>query len=158
MPDDATMLQIQIAGRTLAPALVKSLSLLKTMLKNGRILEGFKALASILLLALYLASGTGYELFHEHQSFLSHSAEEENDPCHRAIYHVEKDNACKHEWHLSKNEKCGDCYLLFHADQIIVRSSIAQSVNIAFNIKVVLALPNLQEIFLYHPSRAPPLT
>ena len=131
---------------------------LKIIVENCRIWEGFKAVTLILPLALYVASGTGNGLFHGHQSFVSHSAEEENDPCHRAIYHVEKDSACKHESHFSKNEKCCDLHLLSrHADQIVVRSSLTQFVDSNSVIKTVLTFPHMEEVFLHHPSRAPPL-
>ena len=127
-------------------------------MEKCRIWEGLKPFAVILLLVVYIAGNTGYGLFHEHERFLAHSTEEENDPCHRSIYHFEKNNACKHQSHFSKNEKCGQCHLLCHTDQIIVRSAYTLFVKAVFTIKVVLVFPHLEEIFLYHPSRAPPLT
>ena len=125
-------------------------------MENGRIWEGFKPITLVLFFALYIASGTGYGLFHQHQSFVSHSTEEENDACHRAIYHIEKENACKHESHISKNERCSDCHLICYPDQIIVRSLFVQSVKADSVIEVVSIFPHFEDIFLYHPSRGPP--
>lgn len=134
------------------------MSFLKTIVDRGRIGDGLKTLSVILLLALYIGGNTSYGLFHGHDSFQSHSVEKENDPCHRAIYHFEKENGCKHQSHFSKNEKCCECHLLCHSDQLIIRTSSTPFLNTDSIIRVVLTFSHLEGIFLYHPSRAPPLS
>jgi hypothetical protein len=135
---------------------VQGMSLFNVIVKNARIWEGLKSLSLILLLALYTASGTGYGLLHEHQSFVSHSIEEENDPCHKAIYHIDADNACSHESHVSKHEKCCACHLLCHPDQIIARSSFTESVYLGAGIKCIFLESPIDDISHSHPSRGPP--
>ena len=128
----------------------------KAIVEDSRIWEGFKSITLSLFLALYIAGSTGYGLLHQHQSLVSHSAEEENDPCHKAIYHVEEEQACKHESHVSKKESCCDCHLLFHSDQIIFRNSFTQSVIREVFVRDIQLLSHSDEISVHHPSRGPP--
>ena len=133
------------------------MALFKAIIGSSRIWEGCKSFILTLALALYIAGSTGYGLLHQHPSQVSHSIEAENDPCHKAIYHVEEEKACKHESHISKKESCCDCHLLFHSDQIIFRNSLAQSRNHQVFDGSILILSHPEEITLYHPSRGPPL-
>jgi len=121
---------------------------------------GLKMNCGILLLAGYLAGNAVYgfiHLLHGHQTLISHSADQEKDPCHRAIYHFEKENICKHNSHVATKEKCDQCYIFFHSDQMFVRNPAIPSDDFEFVISGVLTPTLLSDVSLHHPSRAPPL-
>jgi hypothetical protein len=132
------------------------MSVFKAIVVSSRIWKGFRAVALSFALALYIAGSTGYGLLHQHSSQVSHSIEEENDPCHKAIYHVEQENACEHGSHISKKESCCDCHLLFHSDQIIFRNSLTHADDLQVFDQGILIVAHPEEIALYHPSRGPP--
>jgi hypothetical protein len=138
------------------------MSILKTITRNKRIRKGLKAATVILLLAIYIAGGTScgafHRLLHQDKSVISHSSEEEKDPCHRVIYHFEKDNVCKHDSHFSVKEKCGQCHILCKSDQITVWISSNESVAPHTLTSASLTFACLAQISFDHPSRAPPLT
>jgi hypothetical protein len=82
-----------------------------------------KAALYILLLAFYVA-GTSqvevlHELIHSHNNLISHSQQEEKDPCHRAVYHHETEKGCGHS-HIVVTDKCELCDLISHTDQVLL--------------------------------------
>lgn len=88
----------------------------------------FQSWMSVCLLFLYITGTIGtdfvHEIVHSHVNVELHSALNEKDPCHKAIYHHEKDNGCNHTTHLIKVEKCMHCHILFHAtDQVTLSAS-----------------------------------
>lgn len=128
--------------------------------KSG-IRHGLKAATVILLLAVYIAGNASYGLFHQlfhgHESFISHSPDLEKDPCHRVIHHFEKDNVCKHDSHFAVNETYCQCDILCNPDQMTVLDPSRESVQPDTIIAVIITFAHVGEISLYHPSRAPPL-
>jgi hypothetical protein len=63
-----------------------------------------------LLLLTYLASSVKidsyHSLVHDASVIVQHQVENENDPCHRSIYHHDSYKGCRHEAHFSKYDKC----------------------------------------------------
>jgi hypothetical protein len=94
--------------------------------------QPLKTLARLLgasaLLFLYAigSTQTGYlhQLFHPEEISATHSVAQEQDPCHRSLYHG-VDTGCRHEFHLAKMQSCGFCHTLVHADQIVFDTSTA---------------------------------
>lgn len=77
-----------------------------------------------LLSILYLGS-TSYpallhSVVHSHETAVAHSGDQERDPCHRSIYHHDRQSGCDHDSHLIVSDKCKMCDLAFHGDQTIV--------------------------------------
>ena len=73
------------------------------------------ALAAAILLFLYIAGNVQLESFHQlFHSFheITHSAQEEQDPCHRAIYHESKSEGCDHETHFTAVKNCPLCHVV----------------------------------------------
>ncbi len=68
-----------------------------------------------LLLLLYLAGNVHVESFHEAFHSLEkslHSVEQEEDPCHRAIYHEVKNDGCDHKTHVTEIKQCPLCHVV----------------------------------------------
>lgn len=61
-----------------------------------------------------------HSLTHQHDVIVSHSNDQENDPCHRSIYHGDIEHGCHHDSHLGASDKCQMCDMVCHADQIFV--------------------------------------
>lgn len=81
----------------------------------------------IILLTFYLAGASQFQglhqLFHWHDHSVSHSELQEQDPCHRAIYHDDQEKGCGHHSHIVVTDKCELCDLTSPEDQIILSSA-----------------------------------
>lgn len=59
-----------------------------------------------------------HSLFHSEHIEELHSAENEKEACHQAIYHYAK-TGCEHKTHIVPNDKCPLCHLNIHPEQAI---------------------------------------
>ena len=86
---------------------------------------------SVLLLVLYVAGTSQLELIHsfahEHEASVSHSNEQEKDPCHRFIYHNDIEPGCNQDSHLIVSDKCQMCDLVCHRDQNLLSNITFQT-------------------------------
>lgn len=63
--------------------------------------------------------------FSHHESLVEHKAEDEKDPCHRAVFHHAVSDGCEHKTHISKRVDCDLCHIIcIHADSLITESNI----------------------------------
>lgn len=119
-----------------------------------------KALASVLLLALYLIGNAPVEVvhqfFHAHDVGVNHTEEQENDPCHRTIYHAEKQDGCVHKSHFTKVEKCKHCHVIIHVDQLTFSDHSIEYIPSDFTHGEIAISGSLSEIIVHLPARAPP--
>ena len=97
-----------------------------------------------------------HELFHAQNNIVDHSIQQENDSCHRTIYHQARKNGCEHKAHLTKTEKCSLCHLLFHADQLAFSDSSCEFIQSGFICTKEFISVQLAGIDNNLPSRAPP--
>ncbi|SKC81604.1 hypothetical protein SAMN05660236_3983 [Ohtaekwangia koreensis] len=78
----------------------------------------------LLLSILYIAGSLQFELLHSfihrHELVITHSHDQEKDPCHRSIYHNDTQEGCEHDAHLIVSTKCQMCDLAFGGDQTIL--------------------------------------
>ena len=118
-----------------------------------------RLLAVIALLSLYGmgSTQTGYlhQLFHPEEVATAHTTTQEQDPCHRALYHG-KDTGCRHEFHLVKVHSCGLCHTLAHSD--IALFEAASGPTIASE-RRCLTQPTNQSVITVidsHLTRGPP--
>lgn len=77
-------------------------------------LAAFLKQAALLLLVVLYSAGTLklewlHRLIHEHEPAGLHSAEQESNPCHQAIFHAAAQQACEHPTHLTADWKCPVC-------------------------------------------------
>ena len=77
---------------------------------------------SVALATLYISSFIFTDLVHplvHHQEYAGHSRAEEQDPCHREIYHGEKESTGTHHQHLTQSQdKCRLCDIIFDHEHL----------------------------------------
>ena len=119
-----------------------------------------RLLGVIALLSLYGigSTQTGYlhQLFHPEEVATAHSTTQEQDPCHRALYHG-MDTGCRHEFHLVKVHSCGLFHTLAHSD--IALFDTASGVSIVTK-RASLTQPTNQSVVTVtdsHLTRGPPV-
>jgi len=90
-----------------------------------------RAVIAALMLVIYTTGTTGidlfHHLFHDHAAPPLHTEVSEQDPCHRFIYHQDKENGCNHKAHLTKAEKCKFSHVVFQSSQLLVHSAFTES-------------------------------
>lgn len=127
---------------------------------NRTVSESFKALSAILLIAFYFIGNTQVEVFHEflhhHDSIVVHTFEAEKDPCHRSLFHRDKNDGCEHKTHLTTAYKCKLCSFFCHSDHLIVSNSFSE-----FTPSDCILISELKSVQLtgdpaQQSSRAPP--
>ena len=122
---------------------------------------GLRTVFSILLLAFYVAGAVQIEalhlLFHTNNQQISHSEAQENDPCHRSVYHQEAEKGCGHHSHIVVTGKCELCDIIAHTDSILL-STFESQAHQFLTVDFVFASPEVvfagQTIL---SSRAPPV-
>ena len=122
--------------------------------------QRYGAVSSILCLAFCVAIAPEtkalHQILHSHQQVVSHNDIEENDPCHRAIYHNGVEG-CHHPSHFAVTDQCSLCNLFFHTDQFVL--SECESIRVDF-LSTELTLSSWQLVSFnqsVHSSRAPPV-
>ena len=123
-----------------------------------------KTVSQVLTFALliFYIIGTGkleiHSIFDDHAVAISHSEEQEEDPCHRTVYHDDWQKGCHHATHLIVSDKCQICDCAIHSDQSLVSSHIDSPVP--YPIKQFITYKNnLDSYFaVISSSRAPPTT
>ena len=77
---------------------------------------------SIPFLLLYLAGTVQFDslhsLFHFEEAAVLHSAQQEENSCHNAIYHQQKDNVCHHQSHITPLKKCPLCHAVVYSSHL----------------------------------------
>ena len=83
------------------------------MLMSKSKVTALGSFVTLALLLLYSVSSlridSVHQLFHAENVTELHSAEKENDPCHKNIYHQQKESGCEHKSHITENSKCSFC-------------------------------------------------
>ena len=120
-----------------------------------------KVLSAGLLLLLYITGSVQVESFHEilHATEASlHTAEQEMDPCHQAIYHDIAKEGCDHETHITAVKKCPLCHVVpVNAPGIAASQSFHPSQPpLDFNDFLIPA--DIKEIYNNLSARAPPIS
>ena len=68
----------------------------------------------VLLALLYTAGSLQidslHRLIHQHGERTLHTPEQEQDPCHRVVFHHQTKGACEHPTHFSESKKCPLCH------------------------------------------------
>lgn len=91
----------------------------------------FQQVAAVLLLGTYLAGISpelAHAVIHDHSHGTLHTPATEKDPCHRSIYHHDKESGCDHEAHITSTEKC-NCNIAFQPTQLTTSHAIVSQVS-----------------------------
>lgn len=79
-----------------------------------------KTLLSSLLLFFYIGGNLStlglHRLLHAHDHIVTHDEEQEQNACHRAIYHAEAGNGCGHDFHYAIPDDCDACDIALQKD------------------------------------------
>ena len=90
--------------------------------------RAIQPLVVLLLLVFYVAGTSHLELLHSsvhsHDAIVTHSDEQEGDPCHRFLHHNDVEKGCGHDAHLIVSEKCDMCDLGFYGDQNVLTTVV----------------------------------
>lgn len=122
--------------------------------------DSFRTVPCILLLAFYAAGTSQMEglkqFFHSHEHSISHSEEQEEIPCHRAIHHQDSKSGCGHNSHIVSIDKCAQCDLSLPSDQILFSAFDAEPVYLFSTNLTFCSFDIACNSCLILPSRAPP--
>ena len=115
--------------------------------------------AAILLLIYFAGSlefNSIHSLFHSQHGAELHSAENEKEACHQAIYHFGR-STCHHKSHLVSNDTCPLCHLNLHSDQWLTDETSSEiepsAVKPSTELGVCFIVPFQQNL----QARAPPV-
>jgi hypothetical protein len=128
--------------------------------KRISLLACFKAWSGILLLIFYFF-GSHLQQIHtslhsEHHQRVLHSPQQENDPCHRNLFHHEK-NACEHKTHISNSEKCSLCEWNVYKEEWVASNEPATGPNHVAIINSTVVSFIITDLSIHLCSRAPPI-
>lgn len=124
-----------------------------------RILKSIRSLFSVFLLVIYVVGAIGVDLLHHyihnHQDTEVHSSIVEKDPCHRSIFHGERENGCDHKAHFTSTEKCKVGHVIFQTQQELTRAytrvAVTESTPVIFAYRVSLTTTSLNQPHLRGP-------
>jgi len=122
---------------------------------------GLKVLAIGVCAAFYLIGNSPFEafhkIFHQQDSIVRHTVDEEKNSCHRSIYHQENESGCAHKSHITKLDKCKLCHALSHSYHVATFNSSFEFIQSesCTSLKSVAAIAFHFDSNL--PSRAPPI-
>lgn len=123
--------------------------------------ERFKTFSVSLLLLLYIGGNVEVESFHQFFHSLEkaiHSADEENDPCHRAIYHEATTDGCEHKTHVTAIKKCPLCHVVPINEQLAAATYVFESLAPSPVSSEQSSLFLIVEELNHLPARAPPIS
>jgi hypothetical protein len=116
----------------------------------------------VLLLALYAAAALKVDSFHEllHAREIAelHSVEQENNPCHKRVYHQTAENGCEHKSHITENTKCPLCEFNVTPDHLVEEFSAQSNVGLSQSKQPIWHEVELTPVTLSLSSRGPPAT
>jgi hypothetical protein len=88
---------------------------------SKKLKQGINQMLTLLLLVFFVTGSFPVELIHsfahDHQTIVSHSDDQEKDPCHRLLFHNDAKEGCDHNSHLIVSDNCQMCDLAYHGDQ-----------------------------------------
>jgi hypothetical protein len=106
------------------------MNLLSTIKKQNQ--YGFR-IVILVLLFLYTVGISQFDgwhkLFHPHDTVISHSEAQEEDSCHRAVFHLDIEKGCEHRTHIVVNNKCDLCDSIFHTDHLLLSKLDASEIS-----------------------------
>ena len=118
------------------------------------------AYLSVPFLLLYLAGTVELDsfhgLFHSTDEQVLHSAQQEENSCHNAIYHQQKKNVCHHLSHITQLKKCPLCHVVFHSTHLSSVSFLHEPIVSSKSFKENKELDGSSTFLALRSSRGPP--
>jgi hypothetical protein len=123
--------------------------------------KGLQSLLAAFLILCYLAANVQFEslhsLAHRDEAEISHHVADENDPCHRKLYHHDFSKGCEHSAHFIASKKCSLCDHHLTTDKIVYTETKASEFRHSFSFLSVAILAAPTTHALQIPARGPPL-
>lgn len=130
------------------------------MIRLTNILSTVRQVCWILLLVLYGAAALKvdslHELFHTKELRELHSLEQENNPCHKSVYHHESQKGCEHKAHITENTKCPLCEFNGTPDQLVENGLEQLNAAVTDSNQIVWLIGYSTSTQLTNLSRGPP--
>ena len=128
--------------------------------KAGK-MRGFLSgpLSATFLLLLYFAGNVQFETLHDVVHSLEqslHTPEQEEDPCHRAIYHEVESEGCDHKTHFTAVDQCPLCHVVPINVQHVTASHSFELLQLSNEFGEYKAISANVWQFIEVPARAPP--
>lgn len=124
-------------------------------------LSGRPFLASSLvvcyLFAHVLAPDLWIHLLQDPLHKVLHSAEHENNPCHRSIYHHDTDHGCQHESHITSDDACSLHHTYTHWLHLPAKTPSIEKKTTPIVLIACIQLSFPEEKPIRRASRAPPI-
>lgn len=125
--------------------------------KSSKIHPSRLRTSALLLLFLYFAGNVQFESFHQaFHAAEEHSSDEEQDPCHRAIYHDSQSEGCEHKTHVTAVRNCPLCHVVPFNEQHFFISSSFISLPLANGFQDEISEIGTSISLITPPSRGPP--
>jgi hypothetical protein len=122
--------------------------------------NGFAATLTFLLIAFCIAGNAQLEALHQflhsHHHGTSHSQTDEQDACHRTIYHQDVEDGCGHQSHIVVTEKCALCDLISHPHQIFLSEGCTLTIDFVTIDFPICVSDEQGSVQLIRSPRAPP--
>lgn len=119
-----------------------------------------RTISVLVLLLVYFVGSVQIEsihsIFHDFEVTL-HSTEQEEDPCHRAIYHDAKEDACDHTTHITAVKKCPLCHVVPFSDQHLPDQNAFEFFSTSHTYFSGIHESEIKSPIAYLPARAPPV-
>jgi hypothetical protein len=130
------------------------------MIRVANIVKALRQTCWVLLLALYAAAALKvdsiHELVHAREFAELHSVEQENNPCHKSVYHQEAEKGCEHKSHITENTKCTLCEYNSSADELLTDSSTNSEETPTTSLPILPSEGFQSSSVLVHADRGPP--
>lgn len=79
-------------------------------IKNNQPRNAFLLFLAVLYSAGSLQIDSVHRLLHQHGERALHTPEQEQNPCHRVVFHDQPQGSCEHPTHFSESKKCPLCH------------------------------------------------
>ena len=129
-------------------------------MNNINLSQSLSKAALCMLLLLYslaaLKVDSFHELFHAEELKELHSAEHENNPCHKSIYHQQAEPSCEHKSHITENTKCPLCECNISLDQLLSRRSDVINIDSISTLELFTSTDLITAAQFVSADRGPP--
>lgn len=99
-----------------------------------------------------------HRLIHQHGERTLHTPEQEQNACHRVVFHNQLQGACEHPTHFSESKKCPLCHGTPAQAAVLARTL---EVSISYGVRTHCAgylMADHEKNRILLPARAPPVT
>jgi hypothetical protein len=121
-----------------------------------------QSVIAVWLLVIYAVGTIGVDAIHyalhDHSTSVAHAPQQEADSCHRALFHHDTENGCKHKTHFTDPVKCKYSHVVFQSSQILAAQTALHAFTELHHIPSIQLLSLPEETSLHTFLRGPPVS